>query len=156
MRWRRRRWRWGGGGGGGWRCRLGPGAACVAGRCGGGGRGGPGGGRGGPGRGAGATGRWGGTGGRRGGGGAGARRGAGPLACGPAGVFRVRVAVVAVAVMGWGALLLALPGAGGRAMGGDWEGSAGAGVRPLGGTLAALAVSGGLAGLGGALAVHAT
>ena len=78
------------------------------------------------------------------------------LQFGPAGTLHVTLLLVAIAVVVCGAVLLALPGARWRAIGGDWERSRDAGLRPLRGTLGALAVSGALAGLGGALAVHST
>jgi ABC-type Mn2+/Zn2+ transport system ATPase subunit/ABC-type branched-subunit amino acid transport system permease subunit len=78
------------------------------------------------------------------------------LSFGPAGILHVALLLVAAAVVASGAVLLALPGARWRAIGGDRRRSADAGLRPLRGTLGALAVSGALAGLGGVLAVHAT
>jgi len=78
------------------------------------------------------------------------------LAFGPAGTLHVALLLVTAAVVVCALVLLALPGARWRAIGGDAERSRDAGLRPLRGTLAALAVSGALAGLGGVFAVHAT
>jgi ABC-type Mn2+/Zn2+ transport system ATPase subunit/ABC-type branched-subunit amino acid transport system permease subunit len=78
------------------------------------------------------------------------------LVFGPAGILHVTLLLVAAGVVVCGTVLLALPGARWRAIGGDRARSRDAGLRPLRGTLAALAVSGALAGLGGVLAVHAT
>ncbi|HEV7679435.1 MAG TPA: ATP-binding cassette domain-containing protein [Candidatus Dormibacteraeota bacterium] len=78
------------------------------------------------------------------------------LSFGADGILHVSLVVVGLAVVAAGAVMLALPGARWRAIGGDRERSAMAGLRPLRGTLLALGVSGALAGLGGVLAVHAT
>src|SRR5581483_10172146 len=78
------------------------------------------------------------------------------LAFGPAGTVHLTLLLVAAGVIACGLMLRALPGARWRAIGGDPERALDAGLRPLRGTLVALAVSGALAGLGGVLAVHAT
>ena len=78
------------------------------------------------------------------------------LAFGSAGILHVALLVVAAAVVVGAMLLVALPGARWRAIGGDPVRAAQAGLRPLRGTLAALAVSGALAGLGGVVGVHAS
>jgi branched-chain amino acid transport system permease protein len=78
------------------------------------------------------------------------------LTFGADGILHVTLVLVGLAVVGAGVLMLALPGARWRAIGGDWERAAMAGLRPMRGTLGALGVSGALAGLGGVLAVHAT
>jgi len=74
----------------------------------------------------------------------------------PTGMLHVVVALCGLAVVGAGALLAALPGARWRAIGGDRERSAAAGLRPVRGQAVALVVAGLLAGLGGALGVHAS
>jgi ABC-type Mn2+/Zn2+ transport system ATPase subunit/ABC-type branched-subunit amino acid transport system permease subunit len=78
------------------------------------------------------------------------------LQFGAAGVLHVALLVVGVAVVVAALVVLALPGARWRAIGGDRGRALDAGLRPLRGTLGALGVSGALAGLGGVLAVHAT
>jgi branched-chain amino acid transport system permease protein len=78
------------------------------------------------------------------------------LAFGSAGILHLALLVVALAVVVAAVVLAALPGARWRAIGGDRVRAAQAGLRPLRGTLAALAASGALAGLGGVVAVHAS
>jgi len=73
----------------------------------------------------------------------------------PEGTLHIALGLCAVAVLAAGVLLIALPGARWRAIGGDRQRSAAAGLHPLRGQLGALAVAGALAGLGGALGVHA-
>lgn len=77
------------------------------------------------------------------------------LALNAMGTLHACLVLCAVAALGAALLLDALPGARWRAIGGDRERSAAAGLRPLRGELGALACAGGLAGLGGALGVHA-
>lgn len=71
------------------------------------------------------------------------------------GMLHVCLAACVLAVLAAGLVLVALPGARWRAIGGDRDRAAAAGLHPLRGQLGALAAAGALAGLGGALGVHA-